>query len=277
MQDSVRSLPEIRILHQLGRSGGTLIAKCLATMDSAVLLSEVHPYGKVILERSDPHISQYLPMVQAHDWFNLVSQDEAERSKKGEGKSPSEDFAAEIAVIDARCRAQGKSLILRDFNNLDFVGIKRRAVRPYRFTTVEALKTHFHPLRFFTVRHPADQWVSLSKLFPEDITPALDRFLLGFRKFSEHAAKVGFVRYEDFSHDPEAALRRICASLALPYDPGWQQRWAAYRNITGDTRARSGESAILPARKNTLDSDLRCRLEANVDYRVSLELLEYQA
>lgn len=37
--------PKIRIFHNLGRSGGTLICKCLGCMEHIVLLSEIHPLG----------------------------------------------------------------------------------------------------------------------------------------------------------------------------------------------------------------------------------------
>jgi hypothetical protein len=274
MHDSDSNLPDIRVLHQLGRSGGTLIAKCLAVMDGAILLSEVHPHGKSMLEQRGQEIRQYLPMSQAHRWFNLVSEEEATESERTLAPN---DFAAEIALIDARGKASGKNLILRDFNTRDFVGINYRSEPPFRFLTVESLQDHFHPLRFFTVRHPADQWVSMSKLFSEDIAQVLERFLLGFRLFSAQAAEVGFVRYEDFALDPQTELRRICAALALPYDPAWQDRWAGYQKITGDNRARAGESRISPPRKNTLEPALRRRFEENADYRTALELLGYPA
>ena len=95
--------------------------------------------------------------------------------------------------------------------------------------------------------------------------------------FSEQAVKVGFVRYEDFTRHPETELKRICEALELPYDPTWQERWADYKKITGDTGARAGKSEITLPRRNPIEPALRRRLEKNADYRKSLELLGYQS
>ena len=266
-------LPRVRILHQLGRSGGTIISRCLAVMDGTLLLSEVHPYINEVLRVRCPDIKQYLPLVQAEHWFNLTtSKDHEELEKQG----LLGDFVAEIALIHQRCTARGERLVIRDFNNLDFAGINYHASPPFRFTTFETLQERFGTFRFFTVRHPANQWASLTKLFTEDPTPMLQRFLLGFRLFAEHAADVGFVRYEDFTRHLERELKSICEALELPYDPTWQARWAGYKKITGDIRARTGKSEISPPRRNVIEPGLLHRLRSNADYRKSLELLGYQ-
>lgn len=265
--------PRVRILHQLGRSGGTLIAKCLAVMEDTVLLSEVHPDNKEMVKIRGRDVLRYFPLVQGYRWFNLIAKEEIDAFER-RGYPPS--FAAEIVLIHERCTARRKALVLRDFNNLDFTGIHFLAEPPFRFSTLEALQENFSMLRVFTVRHPADQWISLSNLFTADITARLDRFLHGFRVFAEQAVKTGFVRYEDFTRRPETELKRLCQALDLPYDPTWRDRWAGYRKITGDTRARAGKSEITPSRRHPIDPALRRRLEENADYRTSLDLLGYQ-
>lgn len=249
-----------------------MIAKGLAVMDDAVLLSEVHPYGRILVKRNGRRALRHIPAVQAHQWFGLITGEELEAFKFKDRPS---DFAAEILLIAARCKAKGKNLIVRDYNNVDFTGISFRARPPFHFSTVEVLRDRFRILRYFTVRHPADQWLSLSKLFTDDITPQLERFLHGFRLFSEQAAEIGFVRYEDFTVNPDAKLRLICTALDLPYGPEWRERWADYRKITGDKRARAGNDAIAPAARRPLAPALQRRFERNPDYRKSLELLGY--
>ena len=63
--------------------------------------------------------------------------------------------------------------------------------------------------------------------------------------------------------------------MALPFDPGYRGRWAAYTNITGDVRAGSGTTEIAPARRGPVKPDLLAAFAANADYRRSLELLGY--
>ncbi len=48
--------PAIRVLHQLARTGGTIISKCLGAMAGVVLLSEINPRG----------VETYNPLAQAH-------------------------------------------------------------------------------------------------------------------------------------------------------------------------------------------------------------------
>jgi len=273
MNRSRSDKPVLRIIHQLGRSGGTLISKCLAVMDNAVLLSEIHPLYNDMLRQRGQFARQYSPMVQAHEWYNLLSEEDIEGFK---GTDRPKTFQEEISLIAARCRACGKNLILRDYNNFDFTGIKLTANPPYRFSMVEALQEDFDLVRYFTVRHPADQWLSLAKMFKEDITPSIEKFLHGFRLFSEQAVKIGFTRYEDLTRNPEGELKKICERLDLPYDATWRERWASYPKITGDNRAKLGKSEITPSRKRGIDANLRRRLEENADYRKSLKLLGYE-
>ena len=44
-------MTEIRLIHNLQRSGGTIISKCLGAQDDVVLLSEIHPIGIEVLKR----------------------------------------------------------------------------------------------------------------------------------------------------------------------------------------------------------------------------------
>ena len=242
-------------------------------MNNTFLLSEVHPHNKIMMQKRGRRTLRYLPMVQAQKWFDLVTAEDIKEFKKTD---PPNNFQAEISFIADRCRSRGGNLILRDYNNVDFTGINYHAEPPRRFLTVEALQDNFDIVRFFTVRHPADQWISLSKIFTDDITQRLERFLYGFRLFSEQAAETGFVRYEDFTRDPEAELKKICQRLDLPFDASWRERWASYKNITGDSRAKFGNSDITPQPKKVTATDLCRRLEESTDYRKSLNLLGYE-
>jgi len=54
------------ILHHLARTGGTLISRCLGSMDGVCLLSEISHLGT-------SHVN---PLQQAADWYGLVQVDE---------------------------------------------------------------------------------------------------------------------------------------------------------------------------------------------------------
>ena len=47
-------MTEIRLIHNLQRSGGTIISKCLGAQENVILLSEIHPYGVEIAKKIKP-------------------------------------------------------------------------------------------------------------------------------------------------------------------------------------------------------------------------------
>ena len=42
----------IRLIHNLPRSGGTIISKCLGAQKDVILLSEIHPDGILISKKN---------------------------------------------------------------------------------------------------------------------------------------------------------------------------------------------------------------------------------
>ncbi len=252
--------PRIRILHQLARSGGTVICRCLASMGRVVLLSEVHPLGGRIFN----------PLQQAMEWYALLQPAELEAAHASKLH-----FSAAIALIARRCEQQDKILVLRDWSHLDYIGIP--FTQPgYRPALCASLYAEFELFRFATVRHPLDQWLSLiqNPTFAE--TLAMGKYLKGVRRFSEMAAEIGFLHYEDFAADSDAALQRLCTALEVPFDPGYRDRWASYRHITGDVLpGRSSPGEIKPLLRQDPDQQLLQMMNSRADYQRILQLLAY--
>ncbi len=254
----------VRLLHHLARSGGTLISRCLASMQGVALLSEIHPAGAAV------HYPLYDPLDQARRWYGLF--DEAEAAKLG--RTRPERFAAVVGLIGERCRAQGLALVIRDWSHLDFIGVPYRRETGGVLETVAVLAPHFALRRFATVRHPIPQWLSLKRLQgTTELT--LERYLAGCHAFAKEAVATGFVRYEDFTRAPGDALAEIARALDVAYDPGFIDRWSSYRHMTGDTPALD-ETAIAPWKPRPLPPGLAKRFEANDDYRRTIALLGYE-
>jgi len=256
----VTEKPTIRVLHHLARSGGTVISKCLAVMDSVVLLSEIHPLG----------IEQFNPLVQAREWFQLVSGDES----RARGKMNRSGFLDAIALIHRRCDERDKRLVIRDWSHLDFTGVPFVQDPSYRLQTADVLRDRFDAVHIATVRHPLDQLLSLRRL--ANIQEYWDEpaILRGFRCFAERAVEVGFLRYEDFVADPDRVLRELCERLQLEFDDGYKDRWADYRNITGAVVSKG--TTIQAEPRGAVDLELLGRLSGNDDYQTILELLGYE-
>jgi hypothetical protein len=253
-------MPPLSLWLNLARSGGTLLARCLGSMRSVALLSEVHPLGVRLID----------PAEQAFRWHKLLKPGEVAQWRAGRGR-----YDELMALLTTRAADQGKTLLLRDWSHLDYLGVP--FVEPaFLSRSSQLLGARFHLRRFATVRHPADQWMSQQRLdlLRGRVDPAA--YLRGCRAFAELAAETGFARYEDFTTDPDAELARICHGLGLEFDPAWRDRYRSYANITGD-EATLGESIgeIRPAVWRPLDPALRDTFAANPDYADACRLLGY--
>src|SRR5690606_2083240 len=214
------SMPTLRLVHHMARSGGTLISRCLGCMSGVLLLSEIHPLGT----------AQFNPLVQAQRWYGLLSsQDLVELRARGRIA-----FVDAIELIHRRAVEAGQRLVIRDWSHLDFTGVPFVPNPAYRLLTADALRPRFELRQVCTVRHPLDQWLSLRQLAVVHGKLTLDAFLSGYRRFAEQAREIGFFRYEDFTADPGAVMKELCRALDLRFDRRFTERWASYAFVTGD-------------------------------------------
>ena len=260
----MKNKPVIRIFHNMARSGGTMVCKCIGAMSGVRLFSEIHPEGNKV---------KYLNVVdQAHRWYGLASEQEVA------AKLP---FVAGVQKIAERCAEQQCSMVLRDWASADFIGHLVLEKPVYEFSLNRVLDQHFDIRAMALVRHPLDQWLSTSRL--KIYTGKLDaeQFFMGYRRYAEQVAN-HFVRYEDFSRAPGESLKTISDHLDLVFDPGCLQRWHLNQHITGDNKKSSRGSqgtegnVIRPMPRRAIDPDLLDSLERNSDYLHSLRLLGYQ-
>jgi hypothetical protein len=264
-EDMVKSVkrPVIRVLHNMARSGGTIISKCLGCMNNIVLLSEIHPLGT----------HMFNPLVQARDWFNLLSDsDIKEAEARGETA-----FDKAIAQINRKCIEINKSLIIRDWGHLDFTGVPYNENPTYRMLTAEILKQEFHVKNFSIIRHPIDQWLSLRKLDVIHDKLELNDFLKGYLCFARCCQETGFIKYEDFVSSPEAGMMLLCSELDVSYDSSFMEKWWKYKTITGDVVSSRGDrKEIRKVLRRKTEEGLLLQFEQNSDYRKSIELLGYE-
>lgn len=263
MARNPRTKPKIRLLHGLARCGGTLISRCLGAMDGIALLSEIHPKG----------LKQFHPMIQAQAWYGLFDKSDLAKFAAA-GDLP---YADMVALIAQRFDRQRRVLILRDWSHLDFHGLPFVESPPGKPTHAHTLSRRFAVLTAAIVRHPLDQWQSIRRLAVIQDRIDLPAYLRGYRLFAENAAHMPHIRYEDFTADPDTALRHLCAALEAPFDPGYAGRWARYANVTGDLQQGPGADAteILPAQRHKPEAALLAAVADNADYRRALEILGY--
>jgi hypothetical protein len=267
MTDPDRNRPVVSIVHQMARTGGTLVNRCLGTMRHVIVLSEVHPL--------DPH---HKIGRQAADWFNLLGKDDFPWMRSLSGQEPSKVFAEVVTRLAERIAGAGRHLVLRDWTHLDFLGVPFTSSPSMRLLTERALQDACELRQAFIVRHPLDQYASSASRpgMAPHLMPA--RFIHGYLAFAKLAAARGFQRYEDIARDPDGQLRDLCRQLQLPFDPTYKERWHGYDKITGDNAGPSrgfAKREIAPMPAMSLDRETGAALRANGCYRESLDLLGY--
>lgn len=268
-------LPKIAILHSLARSGGTLVSKCLGCMSGHILLSEINPRA-----------AHFNPLIQANEWFKLISDDELNEFKRTRCTS----YVESIRVIAQRCAEKGYQLIIRDWSHIDFFPGRYYPVPPiYRLSQYEVLKKDFDIRRIALVRHPLDTLLSIQRLsnYRDGIDVSLS--IKGFRHFAQIASEIGFIRYEEFCDQPQAVIERMCGILEVSYDPGFLEKYQQYTKITGDIihpgqqhtvtgdriGERSSNDAIRRPPRRTAPPELLQKLQDDGNYQESLRILNY--
>jgi len=252
----------------MARSGGTLISRCIGCMNGVALLSEIHPKG----------LHVHNPLQQAHDWFQLFSDDDIKAIS-----TQTFSYLDAISLINKRIIATGKTLVIRDWSHMDFTGLPFINNPSYKSMNDKFLKTRFSLISTATVRHPIDQWLSLSKLTILKDHPDLTikGFMLGYLEFARYAKQIGFIRYEDFILGNHTTIKNLCSNLKLKFDGDYINKWHRYNSITGDNATTSASRFI---NHTTIESSpIRAVDEAVLDqfhglseYAESTSLLGYK-
>jgi len=179
------------------------------------------------------------------------------------------DFADAINLIQLRCNERGDNLVIRDWGYLDFMAVPFLERAGYHSLLADVLGSSFELKMISLVRHPIDQWLSLSKLPVVQGKLSLEMYLRGYLRFAEQSVCTGFVRYEDFVREPVWQMKVICEKLSVPFDESFMDKWYDYQLITGDTGKQSRGSKlrrIQPLDKQPISLELFEEFRKNDDY-----------
>jgi hypothetical protein len=199
--------PPARVIHHMACSGGTVISKCLAAMPNVVLLSEIDPLSRILIEGRRPQFAPTDLIYGARMALRPVD-DETARAM----------FHASFAVLREHLEGAGRHLILRDHAHSQFCSDTAPAQR----LSLREMLHERGPVRgVLTVRHPLDCYLSLIKNNWKGFTPfTLDEYARRHTAFLDRHAELDLYRYEDFVEDPDAVLMQICEALAVPFAVG---------------------------------------------------------
>jgi len=226
----------IRTIHHLSCTGGTLLAKCIASMPNVLVLNEVDPLSPLPFKRDKP---SFTPT----DMISLLRQGDSDISSDLIGRL----FIHDLEIIREEQSKIGRSLVLRDHSHSHFLTGDTVAARP---TLRDMIAQHFPIKSLVTVRDPVDSYLSMKKngwhqhLTPPDFEEYCRRYLLFLEKYEG----VEIIRYEDFVADPKATMRRICDVLELDYSDMFAEAFDTFQ-FSGDSGRSGGVIEARPRRK----------------------------
>lgn len=233
-------------------------------MERVVVLSELHPKNLTVTA----------PMAQAVDWFGLI--DKKQLGAWSARKGPT--FLQFVAACESRASGRKDALVLRDWSHLDYYGLPYVREPSMGSDLIDAVSGAYEVRIACTTRHPVDQYLSLRTLKVIGEID-FDLFMRGNLAFAEYASEHGFVRYEDFTREPDEKLREICGMLDLEFDPGYAQRWWSYEHVTGDVKRGNSrgvrENAIRPLERKPVDGDVLAVFRGDERYARICEILGY--
>ena len=207
--------PTLRIIHNLARTGGTIMCRCLGCMEGVALLSEIHPDMDMVFD----------PITQARAWHGIHNTRETE-------------FSNVIKEIEFWANEQGNALVVRSWDHIDFMPSKFNREPTYKSKLVEVLEPHFDLRRIAITRNGRDMWASLARhdSMAEDVASGVftpKEFMRGYDAYLEATAGLKRFDYDSFLKCTTADLREMCSALELPYDDTWRDKWRAYHKVTG--------------------------------------------
>lgn len=222
----------IRLIHNLPRSGGTIISKSLGAQKDVVLLSEIHPKGVEISKKFGTKSLIFDPIFQSQIWNNLFKEEEYRKICTSNLK-----FDEKIDLIYEKTELAGKKLIIRDWAFVDYFG--KPVIEPtYKNSLLEILNKKYEILNLYIMRHPLKVYTSCYNylgFFRNHYN--FDFFLKGYRNFFFNKNKTNICIFENFIKEPEKNLQKMCNILKIQYDHDYLIKLKGV-NLTGDDNAR---------------------------------------
>lgn len=209
------------VMFCFARSGGTLLNRCLGSLPSTVILSEVNPIGSG--SGKDPSACRTVKE-QALHWYGI--------------KIKSDDFVEGILELEKVCLDIDQKLIIRDWSFVNFMPTQENNYTPAKkFLCLKALSEHTQIKSFAFVRDAIDIWISRGA--PDNV------FFTDYLSYVEEivSERIPYFKYEDFCCEPEFTLKRICSTVGLDYSDTFK-KYKNFVNVNGDVQIVSRGSKM---------------------------------
>jgi hypothetical protein len=257
----IRLTPIIRSIHNFSCTGGTLIAKCIASMHNTLVLNELNPHSTM--------------KVAVHEQAEFTPTDVTALLRQG-GAEPSEDLISEVFLqtvqhVTDEMTLTGRDLVLRDHSHSHYLVGQQVSSAPL---LRDLLGPKFEVRSLLTVRDPVDSWLSMRRqtwhgtFSPSTFEEYCRRYLI----FLHDHQSVPVVKYEEFVTSPMAVMRKICKLLELEFNEDFERVFSKFR-FSGDS-GRSGQKIEKRPRIADIVSNANSVTD-NESYRELISALSY--
>jgi hypothetical protein len=245
-----KSKPDIRIVHHLACSGGTLISKCISAMPNVYLLSEAHPF-------SDLHLGEGNPKFLPSDISALSRHADIPHQPELARKI----FLESIKIADNHLTNMGSHLVIRDHTHTDYSTGEKECMHS---AIVNVLQSDYNVMSLLTIRDPVDSYAALVKnKWLHFSPPSFDEYCRRFNVMLSHFGHTKIVRFEDFVEDPGLEMQKLCEFLSIPYSDLFEDIFGVFR-VTGD----SGRSAdVIGSRDRIAPDDILQQCQNSKEYQ----------
>lgn len=256
-------LEPVRTVHHLSCTGGTLIAKCIASMANVLVLNEIDLHSA--LPQNNSNQVPFTPT----DVISLLRQGDSATAPD----LVTSLFVQNIRLLRDEQWKSGKHLILRDHSHSHFLSGGQVADYP---TLGAIVGEHFPTHSLVTVRDPIDSYLSMRRQgWHKFFNPStFEEYCRRYEAFLEAYEGVPIIKYEDFTARPKQNMRRICRILKLTYFQAFEEVFSAFR-FSGDS-GRGGRKIIQHPPREIEEAALR-EIEASVTYHSLIQRLGYES
>jgi hypothetical protein len=256
---------ELPVIRNLGGCGSTLVGRLIASLPDVVLLSECNPRSAYLFKGVMNPINQLrgwfpelLPVVHGIDEYEL-------------GHPPY--FGELIRKLYVYLKNNGKQLIVRDYNYVDFVGFPFTDAMYNNSSLNHACETDFIIKDVVLVRHPADQLASLRSHYCMRNLAAQD-FVDCYLDFLRFFKNSYIYQYESLVSNPDFYMACLCYDIGLTWSSEAMNKFVSMDKITGNLERIDDSSISKPVRKEA-SLNAEKELQGCYDYNRLLEKLGY--
>jgi hypothetical protein len=214
-------IARVSVLYAFARSGGTLVNRCLGSMSSNLVLSEINPHASVI------SIEQ-----QACEWLRLITEAELIHFSQL-------SYLEKIHGLLKITTQNNSHLIIRDWTTVNFLD---KVVPGEYLTPSQLLEQEIYLSRYgidqqaiVLTRRAADVYESLNRSFDQFKQLSIEEFGTAYLAYAKAVCHYPIVHYESVCQQPDTEVLNICKLLGVNYDPLFLSNFSQFTRCTGDT------------------------------------------